>query len=291
MKLAISMWSYFRVWREGRMDIPSFVREAKRAGAEGVELLDFFYNEPGAPRTELFLDAALEEKRDAVHEALEETGLPVPIFSVANNFAKPSDEARKIEGDKIEFGVREAARYGARTVRVFAGDLSDGIGPEEAMGWIVEGLAKASIYAHEMGVSLALENHGRLAGRSSQVLDIVERVRQSAGNDALGANPDTGNFLLVDETSAQAVAAVAPIAKMAHLKDFARGEGPFVADSRIAYRGVALGEGEADVEACLAALRSAGFDGWTSLEYEGDEDPLQTVPRSVGYALRAMHSV
>lgn len=287
MKLAVSMWSYFSVWREGKLDVPGFIREAKSAGAEGVELLDFFYNEPGAPRTELFLDAALEAKRDAAKEVLEETGLPVAIFSVANNFAKPTPDDRRHELAKIEFGVREAARFGADTVRVFAGDLSGGIDYESALESIVEGLSKASVYAHDMGVKLALENHGRLAGRSEQVLNIVGRVREASGLAVLGANPDTGNFLLVGQQSEEAVAEVAHIAHMAHLKDFRRGAGPFESLSGETFAGVALGEGDAGVAECVQALRAANFVGWTSLEYEGSEDPFAAVPRSLA-AARAM---
>ena len=48
MKLGVSMWSYFHTWRKGDFEVDTFIYEAKMAGAEGVELLDFFYNEPNA---------------------------------------------------------------------------------------------------------------------------------------------------------------------------------------------------------------------------------------------------
>ena len=69
MHLGVSMWSYFRKWKAGEMDIPGFIFAAKEAGAEGVELLDFFYAGEG-----------IEEKRAAAQEALRQTGLPCPIF-------------------------------------------------------------------------------------------------------------------------------------------------------------------------------------------------------------------
>src|SRR5262249_950156 len=151
-----------------------FIREAKKIGADGVELLDFFYTD-------------VPSERALALEALKETGLPCPIFSVAQNFAKKTPEEREAMLNKIKFGVDGAQHFGAKVVRVFAGDVSEGITFEQAREWIIEGLAKASEYAHANGVKLALENHGHLAGRGEQVRKIIEDVRQRCGNDALGA--------------------------------------------------------------------------------------------------------
>jgi len=204
------MWSYVQAYKEGRIDIPGFIREAQRIGAEGVELLDFFAPNPAADR-------------EAAKAALAETGLVCGVFSVGQNFARPSVEERQAALDRVKFGVDEAVALGAGTVRVFAGDVSEGITFDEARGWIIEGLAEGSRYAHDHGVRLALENHGSLAGRSDQVKGIIEDVRAACGNDALGANPDTGNFLLVGQASHEAILDVAPYAYMVH---FVRVHGP-----------------------------------------------------------------
>ena len=271
MKLGISMWSYVQAWKEGQMDIAGFIREAARLGADGVELLDFFYKD-------------LDSDRESIQKTLAETGLPCGVFSVGNNFAKPTEAERNAELAKILFGVDEAVLYGAKVVRVFAGDVSPGIEFEQAREWIVEGLAHASKFAANKGVRLALENHGRLAGRSDQVRGIIDDVRRSAGNDALGANPDTGNFLLVGQRSDEAIRDVAGYATMVHFKDFrpaAEGEGGYEALDGTRFVGTAIGEGDVALAACVEALKEARFDGWLNIEYEGHEDPLEGVRRSV----------
>ena len=278
MNIGVSMWSYVRPNRAGNLDIPAFVHEAKRGGAQGVELLDFFYKDR-------------EIERPLIKEALEETGLPVPIFSVAQNFAKTDAFAREAELQKIKFGVDEAIFYGAGVVRVFAGDVAEGITFDQAREWIIEGLTAASTYAHEKGIKLALENHGKLAGRGDQVAGIIADVRRLSGNDALGANPDTGNFLLVNQPSHEAIAQVAHLAYMVHFKDFVRApeghEGfAYGALDGSKFVGTAVGEGEVQLEACLNELRAGGFDGWLSVEYEGEEDPFTAVPRSIEIAKR-----
>jgi sugar phosphate isomerase/epimerase len=267
------MYSYYRTVKGGGgMDIPGFIHEAKRIGADGVELLDFFYTNA-------------DEERPTALEALKETGLPCPIFSVAQNFAKVSPEEREFQLGKIKFGVDEALKYGAGVVRVFAGDVAEGITFDQARGWIIEGLAMASVYADEHGIKLALENHGTLAGRGQQVRGIIEDVRAMAGNSALGANPDTGNFLLVNQPSHEAIREVAGYANMVHFKDFKSDpNGIYGALNGEKFSGTAIGEGIVDLHACLAALKDAGFDGWLSMEYEGEEDPLTAVPRCLANA-------
>lgn len=289
MKIAVSMWSYFRAWKDGRLDLAGFIREAKSAGADGVELLDFFYNEPDQARIEEFEPEYLAARHAQIHAALSETGLPVPIFSVSNNFAKTSEAERDLAFRKIQFGITEAARFGADVVRVFAGDVSAEVTYDQAYNWIIEGLARASELASQMNVKLALENHGKLAGRGDQVSKIIQHVRQVVGSDSLGANPDTGNFMLVNEPSHEAIRIVAPLAYMVHFKDFKEApsnhEGfAYEALDGRKYVGTAVGEGEVDLKACITGLNDAGFDGWLSVEYEGEEDPMTAVPRSIDNA-------
>jgi len=214
-----------------------------------------------------------------------ETGLPCPIFSVSQNFAKPDPADREAELEKIRFGIEEAPKLGARVVRVFAGDVAEGISFEDARNWIVEGLSAASTEAAAAGLKLALENHGKLAGRGDQVREIINEVRDRSGVDALGANPDIGNFMLVDQDSVEAIRMVAPLANMAHLKDFKLvpdgTEGVFRSLAGKPYAAQVVGEGDIDLAGCVRALRSGGFDGWASVEYEGSEDPYTAVPRSV----------
>ncbi len=273
MKIGVSMWSYVRAYNDGRLDIPGFIHEAKRAGADGVELLDFFYRD-------------MMSDRQAAIQALRETGLPCPIFSISQNFAKPTEEERRAQLDKIKFGVDEAAFYGSEVVRVFAGDVAEGITFDQAREWIVEGLSEASKYAHSKGMRLALENHGTLAGRGEQVRCLITDVRALAGNNALGANPDTGNFLIVEQPSHEAIHEVASLAYMVHFKDFTpepSGHTGFayttISGKKVV--GTAVGEGTVDLAKCISALKNAGFDGWLSVEYEGEEDPLSAVRRSI----------
>ena len=272
MKLGVSMYSYLKAVKDGRLDIGSFIHEAKRIGADGVELLDFFYKD-------------MDKDRAMAMEALEETGLVCGVFSVSQNFAKKLPAERQVEAGKVMVGVNEAVKFEAKVVRVFAGDVSEGIEFDEARKWIVTMLADVSNYAQEHGIKLALENHGTLAGRSDQVKGIIDDVRDKCGHDALGANPDTGNFMLVGQLGHEAINDLVDYAYMVHFKDLVKApEGydghTFEALDGTAYYGTVIGEGEVDLAACVSALNAAGFDGWLNLEYEGEGDPVVDVEKS-----------
>ena len=271
MKLGLSMYSYNAAYQRGQLDIPNFIQEAKRLGVQGVELLDFFWRDPASELPD-------------VRAALQNTGLPVGVYSVANNFVKGSEAARAGEVQKITSGVDYAVQFGAKVVRVFAGDITPDYTYEQCLLWIVAGLKEASEYAYGQGVTLALENHGRLAGRSEQVQTILNAV----ASPALKANPDTGNFLLVHQASHLEVAALATRAAMVHFKDFRVVPDnytgfAYVGTEGLKFAGTAIGEGEVDLPDCVQSLREAGFDGWLNIEYEGEEDPFSAVSRSVDY--------
>jgi sugar phosphate isomerase/epimerase len=272
MKLGVSMYSYLRAVKDGRLDIAKFIHEAKRIGVDGVELLDFFYKD-------------VEVERATALQALSDTGLKCGVFSVAQNFAKPTQEERDDQAKKVFFGVDEALHFDAKTVRVFAGDVAEGITFDQARAWIIDGLTQVANYAHDRNVRLALENHGKLAGRSDQVKGMIDEVRDRCGHDALGANPDTGNFQLVGQASHEAIQEVSPYAYMVHFKDFklkpAGWDGyTFKALDGTEFVGSVIGEGDVDLPACVAALKANGFDGWLNLEYEGEGDPIVDVEKS-----------
>ena len=147
----------------------------------------------------------------------------------------------------------------------------------------MEGLAAAAEYAERYHVTLALENHGLMAGRSDQVRQVIDAV----GSSALRANIDTGNFLLVNQNPTDAARDLAPLAALVHLKDFRRArpdetEHIYKALDGAAFTGAVVGQGQVDLPAIVKLLDAAGYGGWLSLEYEGGDDPLAVgVPQSL----------
>ena len=277
MRLSVSMWSVVSAVKAGRIDLMGFIDLAAAQGVAGVELLDFFWSDA-------------ERELPPVKARIADAGLEVAVYSLGNNFIQPEAGARRQELEDLRRGVDIALELGVDLLRVFSGNAREGVSQEQGVEWILEGLAAGAAYAESRGVTLALENHGRFAGRSDQVRDIIKQV----GSPALRVNFDTGNFLLVGQDPVEAARELAEWVVLVHLKDirFADAdESGFVferPDGQL-LTGSVVGEGLVDLAGVMAVLREAGYDGWLSLEYEGAEDPVVLgVPRSLAAARRLM---
>ena len=273
MKLGLSMWSVVAAVRTGQIDLPGFIDFAAEQGAEGVELLDYFWQNEAME--------ILQVKQQAA-----DAGLAIATYSIGNDLIQPDADARTSQVSDIRRAVDVANALETPLVRVFSGNAKGEITLDEGLAWIIDGLAAGAHYAQANGVTLALENHGLLAGRSDQVRHIIEAV----DSPALRANLDTGNFLLVDQNPTQAARELAELIALVHLKDFRRARADETGDTYkgldgTPFTGAVVGEGEVDLAQIVETLRNAGYDGWLSLEYEGHADPLSIgVPQSLAAA-------
>ncbi len=276
MKCGLSMYSLLAPVRAGQLDLYGFLDYAARVGAEGVELLDMFWTDEN--------HEIIEVKRRCAG-----LGLELPVYSISTNFFQPDAAARAQQLDSLRHGVDLAAQLGAGLLRVFSGDQIQGYSLEQGINWVVDSLATGADYAASQGVTLALENHGHVAGRSEQVRGIIEAVN----SPALRANLDTGNFLLVGQDPLQAAKALVDLVALVHLKDFtyaAPDETGHVYQGLDGkrYTGSIVGEGLVDLAGIYSVLAGHGYDGWLSLEYEGNDEPLEfAVPRCLA-AMRAL---
>ncbi len=277
MKLSVSMWSVIETVRAGKIDLPGFIEFAAKQGAEGVELLDYFWKDEKAE-----VPAAKKQIADA--------GLTLAVYSTSNDFFQPEASARAKEAQKIKHAVDVANQLGVNLVRVFSGNHRDHYTFEQGLGWIIDGLSDSATYAHQHGVVLALENHGLMAGRSDQVKAIIEKVN----SPGLRANLDTGNFLLVGQNPVEAAQELAPLVALVHLKDFrvARPDETihvYKGLDGVDLTGTVTGEGMVDLPKVISILRAAGYEGWLSLEYEGGQDPITIgVPESLAAARKLL---
>lgn len=277
MKLSVSMWSVVQTVREGKMDLAGFIDFAAQQGVEGVELLDYFWTDK-------------QQQIPLVKQQLKDRGLKLAVYSIGNDFFQPDPAVRAKEFAALKQGVDVANQLEVNVLRVFSGSAKEGYKLEDGLAWILEGLTEGAAYAQAHGVTLALENHGLMAGRSDQVRQIIQTVN----SPALRANLDTGNFLLVGQNPTDAARDLADVVALVHLKDFRKA----TADDKlhvykgldgVGYTGTVVNEGQVDLAAIVGILAKAGYTGWLSLEYEGGQDPVTIgVPRSLAEARKLL---
>src|SRR5439155_20256653 len=111
-----------------------------------------------------------------------------------NNFCYPDPSKVREQIAHVKAWVEHASRLGAKTIRIFAGNVAKGDTEDAARSRCIDAIGEACDYAGKFGVYLALENHGGITATADQILAIVQAVK----HDWFGVNLDTGNFHTAD---------------------------------------------------------------------------------------------
>ncbi len=136
---------------------------------------------------------------------------------------------------------------------------------EDAFPWVIDSLEKCLPTAEKCGVLLGLENHWGLGRTAEGVLRIVDAIN----SPWLQVTLDTGNFL---EDPYDRLALLAPKAVLVQAKTY--------------YGGGLWYSLELDYARIGRMLRDHHYRGYVSLEFEGREDPLTGIPKSLALLRR-----
>lgn len=244
---AYSYRDYLTGSRTPPMALEDFLNVCAEIGIHGVELTSYYVPDPATPRT--------------LHQLARRAfllGLDITGTAVGNTFTVPPGEERDKQLTLVRRWVDLCPEMGGRYVRVFAGAAPEGVSEAQARQWVVECLRESCEYAGEIGVIIALENHGGVVATLDGMLEILRAV----DSPWLCANLDTGNFHSSDPYAD--VAGLAPHAATVHVKTEMVSNGA---------------RSEADLERLAGILREAGYRGYMHLEYEAAEDAATAVPR------------
>ena len=218
-------------------------------------------------------EQAVEELRKKV----DYWNLKVNAFAVGNDFVVLDPETVKAQIDRTEQIAGLAGILGAKTLRMEGGSPKDSV-PETK--W-VEAMANClrrcvDQFAERDQVKLAVDNHGVVTNDGDLMLELIEEVN----SPWVGSCLDTMNYRWFGhdlETVGRYYEMLAPYVLHMHLKD---GRG-----SRGNYQGEALGEGEIDLQKAVDCLKSVGYDGVWTCEYEGRENDGTGQTRSYNWMI------
>lgn len=231
------------------MTLFEFIDLAADLPLDAVELTSYYWAEQTAEYAKKLAAHAAKKKR---------TVCGVPI---GNKFTLKDEAKLKDEVKKAQQWIKLAGEVGAKTVRIFAGDLEKGETLEAAQKRVVASIEACLPVAEKAGVILALENHGGITATPDQLLALVKPIK----SQWLGVNIDTGNFK-TDDPYAD-VAKIAPYGVVCQVKTEVNPGGKKKEDAN-------LGK-------MVNILKDAKFDGTVVLEYEAAEDATVAVPKHV----------
>jgi sugar phosphate isomerase/epimerase len=252
LKLSIAAYSFnglLRLKPRGKpaMTLDDFIDFAAKQNLGAVELTAYYF-----PRTTPDYLAHLKGKCTRL-------GLDVSGTAVGNNFCHTDADKLKKQLTYVKDWVEHSSRLGAKTIRIFAGNLERGDTEEKARARCVAAIQEACDHAGKYGIYLALENHGGITATIDQTLKLVKEVK----HPWFGVNWDTGNFHSND-----------PYADLTRLAPYA-----VTVQIKTEIHRAGKKKEDADLKKLTDILRAAQYRGYVALEYEAREDPKTAVPR------------
>ncbi len=278
MKVGVSSYSFQQLINSGKETQLSIISKAKEMGFDGIEFIDL--SPPDG--------VSEEEYAKMLKEESEKIGLPIIAYTIGANLL--NEVGLDAEVERVCRKIDIAKILGAKCLRHDAAwsmpsEIKAYKGFEDVLPVLVEGCRRITEYAAKKGITTMIENHGFFCQDSER----VEKIINGVANPNFGALIDMGNFSCADENSAQAVGRLSPYAKHVHAKDFHiksgnglnPGKGFFKSRGGNYLRGAIIGHGDIPVNQCVQILKSTGYDGWISVEFEGMEKCLDGI--SVGF--------
>lgn len=257
----------------GDTSLPRLFDELGAMGGECVEI----NGRPGLHDGLVLDDRTIPRVRSWAEAA----GLVVSGISGYNDFAQTDPDALGAEQERLLGTCRVASDMHVELVRAFAGEPKPGLAMEDAWPTIVEAFRWVARHAEALGVTVAIENHGRLLNDGSLLAALVCEI----GESSVALTLDTGNFAWAGHSPEQVSAdieAALPYAANLQVKDGVWRNGSF--------EFVPAGEGALDLADLLRRLIERGYHGPVNSEYEGAGDFLEGTRRSIAYLRDALGS-
>lgn len=266
--ICVSSYSFMRFSEPPYKAMDRCMQEAADMGFDAFEVL-----EKQMPEEQWASKSYLRELKRISHER----ALPMVAMSTHQGFVSP-DQAKRERNLQITIqSLERAYDLGIPHIRVNSGtwgtlnfnDLmkARGIEPplegyttEDAFGWVIDAYGKLVDEAAKRGVVMGLENHWGLGTTPEGVLRVVDAVN----SPWLSVTLDTGNFL---EDPYDRLEMMAPQAGFVQAKTYYGGGNWYTLDL--------------DYPRIARTLRRHDYRGYISLEFEGREDPMTAIPKSL----------
>ena len=202
-------------------------------------------------------NAYLDELRQQAHDA----GVVIAGMVTYTDFTHPDPAERRRHRHELRQYIDAAARLEVDFLRVTAGQNHPGVALADGIAWAADGLSAWVDEASAAGVTLAYENHAigyvwsyfDFSQKASVFLEICARTAHSG----LKLLFDTANLIAVNDDPLAVLDQVLPRVAALHVSDIRRAG---------AFEPVLIGSGVTPLDQIFERFRTAGFDGWVSVE-------------------------
>lgn len=253
-RISLAQWSLHRSMEKGELKVEDFAAIAmNNYKIPAVEYVSSLYQRHGGD----------ENYWNGMKTKADDAGVKSLLIMVDDegDLGDPNEDRRNKAVENHIKWLNAAKILKCHSIRVNAFGSGD---RNSLRSQLVDGLAKLSGHGAEVGINVLIENHGLHSSDASFICGIIEEI----GNDFLGTLPDFGNWCLNAEWGStqggkcdevydpyKGVSEMLPYAKGVSAKSYDFDTGGF--ETTIDYRKM------------LKMVKSAGFEGYIGIEYEG----------------------
>ncbi|GGD64249.1 sugar phosphate isomerase/epimerase family protein [Paenibacillus nasutitermitis] len=268
-QVAVFPKGYIEALSEGRMSLHQWIEEAGTLGADGLEMYPRFFRQ----WDEAYLNLIKSEAQ--------QQGLQIPMMCSSPDFTHPDAEFRKQQVDHMKHMIQVMAVLGPddfRSCRVLSGQRRENVSREQGIRWTVESIRELLPAAERHRIHLVMENHYKdgywTAPEFAQQSDIFLAIADQIESPWFGINYDPSNAVVAGEDPIALLERVKERVLTMHASDRYLMPGHSMSElqqhqsegyASILVHGV-IGRGLNDYPVIFEHLRSAGFQGWISVE-------------------------
>ncbi|MFB3826588.1 MAG: sugar phosphate isomerase/epimerase family protein [Bryobacteraceae bacterium] len=240
--LACETYSFRVPLLAGKLDVFAIPQLFKKQGIKGISYNERYF----ASRDDAYIDR--------LKAATKEAGRIIVAVQADGNLALADEARRKAEIDHYRESLRITRRLGAPVMRINAGSQAPGEDESVGVQRLIAGIKEMLPLARQLKVRIAIENHGGVSSRADNLIAMI----RATDPKWVGVLLDFGNFPA--EIRYQEIEKLAPYTLGTHVK--------------------LGGAQEYDVARIFTILKARKYKGSLSIEYSGNEDPMEGVPKS-----------
>ena len=238
--------------KNGTMSFRDYVRFAKEAGFDGIDMMAFHFDEDGI----------------SARQILEEYGITLSAVDIICEFGNAvTEEAFRQKYEETVEIMERAYEAGCRYILLVPTQYTPapGVTREQIFHHMVRGLKACVEYGNSKGMTVGTET---LESIAVPLCSIGEMKRLFESVPGLKYNHDTGNPLVALEDPVEEYMAMQELVVNVHFKDLTYTEEKTnMMDSLGRYFSLAiLGEGLVDFKKHLELLKAADYQGFITLE-------------------------
>ena len=264
---------------DGSMSVRQWIDLAGKLDVDGLE----FYSG--------FLELQDIRQWPVFRRMVQDQGRSIPMLCCSPDFTHPEAAFRSRQVELEKNWIDMTVALGGRFCRVLSGQRRPEVSRADGIGYAADCIEQCLPHAIQRGVTLILENHYKdgywqfpeFAQKMDVFCELVGRIE----SPNFGVNYDPSNTLLAGEDPLKLLRRVKHRVVTMHASDRYLSEGTLEdlqrEEDSVGYakrlRHGEIGRGLNDYDAIFRELRSAGFDGWISIEdgVDGMEQLRQSV--------------